>query len=919
MARKRIGRARAADDEGGAKDKAGADRHIDTVIVQGIWGLVYLAIGVLTLISLAFYSREQITGASMHVLGPYLGTGMARGMFWLFGRLTAFAFPAAVGYIGAAKLAGRPLRLKLLLFLAVLTLELCLMLAVGHMSGLRDAGAPATADATGSNYVGLLMVSALVPLFGGRMFGPYFIISLLTAITVMIGLRIRPQTVAALAAKLFMALLAWIKRAFVEVKTGIEESPDIRKEPVPGREAPVSDKPTATNAPVINDKPKKDKPSPKKNENAARDADGEESAEQKPAPEPEPSTHDAALADDDVNTSSDKTVNPAKNSKTDKEEDADRELTPEEEAKKRLEDELSEFRKKRGELPKIIKTETPDVDPIADDGGIIPIFPLDSEGGVDADQSEESSTDADQPKGKKSKGGDDNADADDFQPIELKAPEKPYVVPSPEILPDPPSLSDMVDDATIMRNSAILEKTLMNFGVEGKVVSVSPGPVVTRYEIELAPGVKVGRVVGLHKDIEMAVGGQTIRIQAPIPGKSAVGIELPNPKRQTVFFKQILTSDAFRKSTADIPVVIGTNISGAPYVTDIAKMPHVLIAGQTGAGKSVGINALICSILMTKKPDELRLIMIDPKMVELACYAGIPHLMADVVTEPGKALGALKWGVAEMERRYRVLAKVGAKKLETFNERVESGKLAAEVERGVLSEEENKKMPFIVIVVDEFGDLMMTASKDVEAQIQRIAQLARAVGIHLIVATQRPSVDVITGKIKANLASRIAFKTAQSVDSKTILGYTGAEKLLGMGDMLFLRNGAPDIERFHGAFISEEDVETIVNDIKAQQIETETITFRDAISDGNENGSGGRDDYDDGDRDELFAEAARLVVGIGDGSTSFLQRRLKIGFARAGRVMDELERAGVVGPQVKPGKPREVLMLPEDLEDILQA
>jgi S-DNA-T family DNA segregation ATPase FtsK/SpoIIIE len=364
----------------------------------------------------------------------------------------------------------------------------------------------------------------------------------------------------------------------------------------------------------------------------------------------------------------------------------------------------------------------------------------------------------------------------------------------------------------------ILEKTLLNFGVEGKVVFVSPGPVVTRYEIELAPGIKVSRVLNLHDDISMAVNGQRIRIEAPIPGKSAVGIELPNTERQIVHFKHILTSDAFKKSKAKLPVIIGTNISGAAYVTDVTKMPHVLIAGQTGSGKSVCINSVICSLLMTKKPEELRLIMIDPKKVELAFYEGIPHLLSPVVTESKEAVKALQWGVIEMERRYRMLAKVGARNIDSFNSRVESGKIS-----DILDEADNKLLPFIVIIVDELADLMMTASKDVEVLIQRIAQLARAVGIHLIVATQRPSVDIITGPIKANLTSRIGFRTIQSTDSRTILGHVGAEKLLGLGDMLFLRNGAPEIERFHGAFISEEDVERIVGEIRKQQIVIDKI------------------------------------------------------------------------------------------------
>jgi S-DNA-T family DNA segregation ATPase FtsK/SpoIIIE len=334
----------------------------------------------------------------------------------------------------------------------------------------------------------------------------------------------------------------------------------------------------------------------------------------------------------------------------------------------------------------------------------------------------------------------------------------------------------------------------------------------------------------------------------------------------------------------------------------------MLIAGQTGSGKSVCINSIICSLLMTMKPEELRLIMIDPKKVELAFYEGIPHLMSPVVTESKEAVKALQWGTIEMERRYRILAKVGARNLDSFNSRIESGNFA-----DVLPEEDNKKLPFIVIIVDELADLMLTASKDVESLIQRIAQLARAVGIHLIVATQRPSVDIITGPIKANLTSRIGFRTIQSTDSRTILGHVGAEKLLGLGDMLFLRNGAPEIERFHGAFISEEDVEKIVSEIRSQQVDIEKInSFSEAT------GSTGDDDemFSDGERDDLFEEAARTIVSIGQGSTSLLQRRMKIGYARAGRLMDELERAGIVGPP-DGSKAREVLVKPDEIDELL--
>ncbi|MDD5674117.1 MAG: DNA translocase FtsK, partial [Chitinivibrionales bacterium] len=470
---------------------------------------------------------------------------------------------------------------------------------------------------------------------------------------------------------------------------------------------------------------------------------------------------------------------------------------------------------------------------------------------------------------------------------------KPYVLPHPDILTEPPPVSSLIDREGIERHSHILEKTLMNFGIEGKVVNVSPGPIITRYEIELAPGVKVSRIISLQDDISMAVGGQKIRVEAPIPGKAAIGIELPNQNRQTVYFKHILVSDQFQKTGAKLPIVVGRNISGLPFVTDITKMPHMLIAGQTGSGKSVAMNSFICSLLMTKSPQELRLILIDPKKVEMAYYEGIPHLLAPVVTESREAVKALHWATIEMGRRYDLLKKVGARNIDSFNMRLESGRIADDI----LTEEEKVALPFIVIVVDELADLMITARGDVETLVQRIAQLARAVGLHLIVATQRPSVDIITGPIKANLTSRVAFRTIQSVDSRTILGYIGSEKLLGNGDMLFLRNGASDIERFHGAFISEEDVEIITGEIKKQNVEIDKLESFDETGQESMNGEGEGGSGVSDDRDELFAEAARMVVSIGQGSTSLLQRRMKIGFARAGRLMDELEQAGIVGPQ----------------------
>ncbi|MCL2183813.1 MAG: DNA translocase FtsK [Chitinispirillia bacterium] len=876
MARKRPVRTR--DKSGnGDKPKPGLDR----VIIQGIWGLIYTSTGVLMLISMLFYSPKQLlNGADIHILGPYLGTSLALGMFYLFGRLTAFAFPAAVCYIGAAKFMGRQLRMKLLLFLAVLTIELCLLLAVRHMPALNASGLTATANSAGSNYLGMFMVNLLVPLFKGRTFGPYFITTVLMVITVCVGLKVRPQTLWAFVTRWFMVLASWVRKAFGEVRTGIEESPDIVKERVDG---------DGVAAPVDGKQPNDKKSPPKKRDRkAVQVPEGEVPAEGDTAVSPE-----QAVGDDGAGGRA------AKNGADD--DGGHRELTPEEEAE-RL----------RGRI-KIHGLDTQRMDAVKveenapDDGGIITEY---NEGHNEADALEDVSLTEGESSGDiladsgNSGGGDINVNV-------FRAPSKPYRLPSPDVIADPPPLSEMVNEDTIYRNSAILEKTLKSFGIAGKVTDVSKGPVVTRYEMEIEAGTKVSRVVNLQNDISLAVGGLPVRIQAPIPGKAAIGIELPNPVRQNIPFKRILVSDAFRESTADIPVVIGSTISGGSYVTDIAKTPHLLIAGTTGSGKSVCMNSIICSMLMTKTPEELRLIMIDPKVVEMANFADIPHLLAPVVHDPKEAVKALQWGVNEMERRYKLIAKSGAKKLETFNERVRNGELA-----DVLEEDENRPLPLIVIIIDELADLMMTASKDIEALIMRITQKARAAGIHLIVATQRPSVDIVTGKIKSNLPSRIGFRTVQAVDSRTILDRIGAEKLLGQGDMLFLRNGATDIERYHGAFISEKEVDAIVNDIKSQGVETEKITsFHDVIRDEEEGGEGGFG-AGDGDRDPLFFEAARMTVQIGQGSTSLLQTRMKIGFARARRIMDEMEQAGIVGPS-KGGKVREVLISAADLADIV--
>ena len=519
-----------------------------------------------------------------------------------------------------------------------------------------------------------------------------------------------------------------------------------------------------------------------------------------------------------------------------------------------------------------------------------------------------------------------------------------YIRPNPAILPNF-TIAGQSDNNK--RNSEIskqLVDILEEFGVKDcKVVEINPGPIVTLFEIEPGRGVKISSFEGLEKDIGIKIGGKSVRIDT-IPNKTTIGIEVPNENRETVYFKEILLSGAFQNSKMKLPVIIGKGTTGEPLVEDIAKMPHILIAGQTGSGKSVGINSFIASLLFSKTPEELRLIMIDPKKVEMACYDGIPHLAAPVVTEVEKAVKVLEAATREMDLRYDLLKKVGSKNIDSFNEKFDNGELKNYVRSGVLDESENKRMCYIVVIIDELADLMMTAGKDVEKYIQRIAQLARAIGIHLIVATQRPDVKVITGNIKANLPSRIAFRVMSYTDSRTILDRKGAEQLLGNGDMLYLKNGAPKIIRYHGAFISEKDVENLVENIKRQGYVCENMPSfeikEDDFGDDEEfvwkDGGGGRnyrnDDYDTnalenakkstgrryGKRDEFFEDAARMIVISKLGSTSSIQRHLNLGYARAGRVMDELQAAGIVGPQEVIGKPRKVLVSESELEEILE-
>ena len=476
-----------------------------------------------------------------------------------------------------------------------------------------------------------------------------------------------------------------------------------------------------------------------------------------------------------------------------------------------------------------------------------------------------------------------------------------------EILAPVPDQTIDYTEEELQKIGKDIELQLDNFKVKGKVTGIMTGPVITRFEIEPGPGVKVSRFESLADDLALTLRTASVRVIASIPGKSAVGIEIPNRKPQIVFGREILESPKFTKDPRKIQVVLGKDIMGDSYVTDLTRTPHLLIAGQTGAGKSVCINVLLASILFSKTPNEVRLILVDPKVVELAMYKDIPHLLHPVITSPEVAVQALKWLCVEMDRRYEVLATARVRNIEGFNDKFKVMELGEEV-----PEAERKLMPFIVVIIDELADLMMTAGKEIETSIARIAQKARAVGIHLVLATQRPSVNVITGVIKANLPSRISFKVASYIDSKTILDGVGAEKLLGKGDMLFRSNDNPEPVRIHGAFLKDSEVEILANACSSQNVNFERIESFDL---GEAEGEDGSQMAPVKSKDPLFWEAARLGLEAGELSISTLQRRLSIGFSRAGKIMDQLTAEGICG---KPNgsKPRKMLMNEEMLANL---
>ncbi len=460
-------------------------------------------------------------------------------------------------------------------------------------------------------------------------------------------------------------------------------------------------------------------------------------------------------------------------------------------------------------------------------------------------------------------------------------PDGSYRLPSLSLLSDPPPATQKVNKEDLLMNSNILEKKLLDFGIDGQVVQVHPGPVITMYEFEPAPGVKLSRIVNLSDDLALAMKSGSVRIVAPLPGRSTVGIEVPNHEREDVYLKEIIASEPFRAAKSKLTLALGRDISGNPVVADLTKMPHLLVAGTTGSGKSVALNSMISSLLFNASPADLKMVMIDPKIFEPSTYEGIPHLLTPVITQPKEASWVLQKLVEEMQKRYILLAEKGVRNIEGYN------KIA----------DKDTSLSYIVIIIDELADLMMTAQREVEDSIARLAQMARAAGIHLIVATQRPSVDVLTGIIKANFPARISFKVSSKIDSRTILDANGAENLLDKGDMLFLPPGTSKLSRIHGAFIADPEVRKLVEYIKTQGVSD--YSYRPQPSSEEE-------PIGSMERDEYYQQALDIVLSTGQASISMIQRRLRIGFNRAARLIEMMEEDGFVGPAAG-GKPREVL------------
>lgn len=916
-------------------------------------GLFLLAICLVTVIALL---SEFMPTRNGNILGPWLGQGWAGALNLAFGRLPILLYIAAAAVAGYGQVTGK-LRLlwRPLLLFVIFGFTLGALLSV-HLIG-HSPISDLELQAAGGHLGSLFIVSLLGPLFGQTQFGPYLLLGLFTLFLLVWGFRLSVAAWMERGAERAGALGLRVVDGFRSGKADADSEEDGEEEGYP---QPLALSPPY--APVGLGKPTKASPVtpplPKGKPGEASNA----GSRGIPASTPVKAAAKAATpAASEMPIAIPEVVD---------------ELTPEEleqlakldpsEMDPLLVRKLRDLQLERQRVTELNeweqKVRSPEISgmlggrakkpPSPESVAVTPGAPVEALPG-DAEDLEEAEASLAKRKGKAigtsksakaGKGGDamtasgapvvesgwDNTpreitadedeeiaeDVSEGETAEIKAVPAPkpavkydaYRLPSlNDIFPEPPKQPLEFTEEELRDQSKMLEAQLINFKVMGKVTQICPGPVITRYEVELAPGVKVNRIAGLADDLALALRAKSIRILAPIPGKSVVGIEVPNRKAQVVYIKEILASPEFGLEEDSLKVGLGKTIGGEPYVMDLTRAPHLLIAGQTGSGKSVCINSIMASLLASKTPDDLRMILVDPKVVELKPYDEIPHLLHPVITQPDIAVQALKWATVEMDRRYEVLAQSGVRNIKGFNQRCREGRLPE-----VMAEEDRTHMPYILIVIDELADLMMVAGKEVETSIARIAQKARAVGIHLLLATQRPSTNVITGTIKANLPTRIAFQVASQIDARTIMDKQGAEKLLGRGDMLYKAIDFPEPVRLHGCYIDDEQCEKIAGACSGQFVNYPQVkTFN-----LDEDSRGGA--ANDEPRDEMFRDAAELVVQLKQASVSLLQRRLGIGYARSGRLVDQLERAGIVGRE-RGSKPREVLMNEEELQSFLSS
>jgi len=918
--------------------------HLKAQIAGSV--LCAVALWILLALVLAAISGED------HPLGPWLGREMTRFLLWSLGSLPALLFPLVLAACGTRLVMGTgPLRNRILLIGVLAWVHVLLGMSLPGLA--HPDMAPDALSRRGGALGQLLVHSLFLPIFGAHWLGPALVLAVTGIGTLLLALRMAPaeafSTAGGLGASLWEQLRAKLQRPEVSraekeaerdflqggaLALGVEPKGrfldrNIRPEPEDGRLLPM---PTGTVQPVPASAPRPRQGRTPLAPGAQLVAPAAAAGTVPPDPSAESALAGKALevyqnlsqwrplrSEDLVG------LNPLEV----------RELKRRDEEVRRAamlnEWEDREVQAQVSRRPRIAPAEIPPEAPASPEvSAIVPEKPARGAGRRAAPVPEPEDDD-DAPPAEVLRAPEPSLT--DSVPASRPAPRAPvkrslmpaaptqkelaqatldassrYRVPDVSILPDPPAQEVEFDEKALQAMADTLVLQLRNFGVQGKVLQIEPGPVITRFKIELAPGTPVRKISNLSEDLALALKARRIRIQAPIPGESMVGVEIPNPKAETVYIKELLRAPQFRDPKFKLPVVLGKDTAGHPAFTDLSRAPHLLIAGQTGSGKSVCINTILSSLLFSQSPEHLRMILIDPKVVELSTYTEIPHLMAPVVTKPEEAVLALKWVAVEMDRRYDVLASAGVRNIAGFNDKFVAGTFPE-----TIAPEDAVRMPYLLVIVDEFADLMMVAGKEVETSVARIAQKARAVGIHMILATQRPSTNVITGVIKANLPTRIAFQVASQIDARTILDKQGAEDLLGRGDMLFRGIEAPEAVRLHCAFVSDAEAEAAALAASSQGV---VFPMLDRFEVPDELGDGD-DDEAPVKFDAKFAEAARLVVTVRQGSVSMLQRRMEIGFARAGRMMDQLERMGIVGKD-RGSKAREVLMDELQVEDLLR-